>query len=54
MRTFYHDIGQTRDNIKSLGNGHLRFLSCESIESVEGRFYFGLSQKFLYIFLYYI
>jgi len=57
MRTFHHDvhfIGQIRDNIESLGNGYLRFLSREPIESLEGQFCFILSQEFLYIFLCYI
>jgi len=57
MRTFHrniHFIGQIRDNIECLGNGYLGFLPRESIESLEGRFYFILSQEFLYIFLCYI
>ena len=38
MRTFHHDlhtIDQTTDDIESLGNGHLRLLSREPIESLE-------------------
>ena len=57
MRTFHHNIhfiGQIRDNIQGLGNSYLRFLPCESVEALEGRFYFIISQEFLYIFLCYI
>ena len=57
MRTFHHDlhtIDQTTDDIESLGNGHLRLLSREPIESLEDRFDFVFSKHFLYIFLCYV
>jgi hypothetical protein len=53
MRTFHHDLhlfDQIRDNVKSLGNRHLRLLEGESVDTLEDGFDLILSQEILGVF----